>query len=76
MGKQYLPDSEEFRAKYMTENQLFNEFGFSLVTQRRMRSKKFKEYNGEDKGLPYIRIGSKILYLRDDIETWLKNNKR
>ena len=54
--------------RLLSEKDVSAEYGIPLATLRSMR------FRGA--GCPFIKIGSSVRYLREDIETWLASCRR
>ena len=56
--------------------------GFDLLTQKeaatmlRMSEAWFERQRWEKKGIPYIKLGGRVFYDKEDIVSWVKNNRR
>lgn len=58
-----------------------NTQGFDLLTQKeasamiRMSEAWFERQRWVGKGIPYIKIGGRVFYEREDLVSWVKNQK-
>ena len=58
-----------------------NDVGFDLLTQKeaavmiRMSEAWFERQRWEHKGIPYIKIGGRVFYDKDDVVSWIKKRK-
>ena len=57
---------EMFGRKYINQKEVSKHFPFS--------GRWFEKARYDNKGIPYIRIGNKIMYSIDDVENWFKDN--
>lgn len=54
---------------YLTPQDLAERFGISLSAQALLRTK--KRQMTDENPLPFAKIGRKIIYIADQIETWI-----
>ena len=52
--------------RWLSPKDLFNEYGFGLDSQAKMRM---------TRKIPYSKIGKKILYCRLSIDSWIESNR-
>jgi len=52
--------------RWLTPNDLFNEYGFSTSNQDKLRMKR---------KIPYHKIGRYVRYDRAEIDEWIRSNK-
>lgn len=66
-----MPNNELIRG--MTEEQAAVYLGVSTSTLRHSRCEGLRE--GRMPPPPFVRLGRKIVYLRDDLDAWLAQNR-
>ena len=66
-----MPNNELIRG--MTEEQAAVYLGVSTSTLRHGRCEGFR--NGRMSPPPFVRLGRKIVHLRDDLDAWLAQNR-
>ena len=55
---------------WLTPVELEREFGISTNQQAKMRMR--KNYEDGKKGIPFCKVGKRILYPADEIELWMR----
>lgn len=66
-----MPELNSKEENILSPNDLAQNYGISIVTQNRLRLKK-RQINDEYP-LPFVKIGKRIIYQKDQIEEWLNN---
>ena len=63
-----MPKATRHSPDWLFRTQVAREFGFPLATLAYWAARR--------KGPPFIRVGKRVLYFRDDLEGWLARQPR
>lgn len=68
-GKGKMPELISQEPNILSPNDLVENYGISIVTQNRLRLKKRQE--NDQYPIPFLKIGKRIIYQKDQIKEWL-----
>lgn len=66
-----MPELASSEPNILSPNDLTINYGISIATQNRLRLK--KRQKNDQYPIPYIKIGKRIIYQKNQIEEWLNN---
>ena len=66
-----MPELISKEPNILSPNDLMANYGISIATQNRLRLKKRQE--NDQYPIPFIKIGKRIIYQKDQIKEWLNN---
>lgn len=66
-----MPELISSEPNILSPNDLVENYGISIVTQNRLRLRKKQE--SDKYPIPFIKIGKRIIYQKDQIEEWLNS---
>ena len=66
-----MPELFSKEPNIFSPNDLMVNYGISIATQNRLRLKKRQE--SDKYPIPFVKIGKRIIYQKDQIEEWIDN---
>ncbi|EPH08078.1 hypothetical protein HMPREF9309_01333 [Campylobacter ureolyticus ACS-301-V-Sch3b] len=69
-----LPSKESLGTEWLTPAELEKELGLAISYQEKLRMRK-TQLNSKNP-LPFVKIGKKILYNKDQIHSWLLSHQK
>ncbi|VYS84331.1 DNA-binding protein [Campylobacter ureolyticus] len=66
-----MPKLASSEPNILSPNDLVKNYGLSISTQNRLRLRKRQE--NDEHPIPFVKIGKRIIYQKDQIEEWLNN---
>ena len=66
-----MPELISQEPNILSPNDLVENYGISIATQNRLRLKKRQE--SDKYPLPFVKIGKRIIYQKNQIEEWIDN---